>query len=213
MKRLCLILAALSCLTAGCARSYTVRVNGFLERGLSVPDKAAIYLAVDANSHNPIFQKEIKGKIEQLLARRGFSHAAKEDVADYRLDFAFGINRREVTGFEPYYGPASSFGFGGYRRYYYGYGSYVPYAETYHDQWLTIRLSDTGRRNAADKGKVVWVGEAATTRYSADLRQNISYLLVGIFEYFGQDTRKQVAVTIDQSDPRIMRILQAEHQQ
>jgi hypothetical protein len=211
MRRLCLILAVLCCLIGGCGRSYIVRVNGFLEPGRSIPDEAALYVAVDANSHNPIFREEIKDKIEQLLTRRGFSPLANQDLADYRIDFAFGINRREVTGFEPYYGPVSSFGFGGYRRYYYGYGTYIPYAETYHDQWLTIRLSDTGRRNPAEKGKVVWVGEAVTTDYSADLRQTISYLLVGIFEYFGQDTRKQVAVTIDQSDPRVMQILMPEH--
>jgi hypothetical protein len=206
MKRLCLILTVPSLLIAGCTRSYTVRVNGFLESGRSIPDEAPVYVTVDTNSHNPIFQKEIKDKIEQLLSRRGFSPAANQDLADYRLDFAFGINPREVTGFEPYYGPVSSFGFGGYRRYYYGYGTYVPYAETYHDQWLTIRLSDTGRQNPAVKGKVVWVGEAMTTRYSADLRQTISYLLLGIFERFGQDTKKQIALTIDQSDPRIAQI-------
>jgi hypothetical protein len=204
MKRLCLVLAVLPLAIAGCGRSYTVRVNGFLKSGRSVTDKGAVHVALDANSHNPIFREEIKNRIERLLTMRGFSSAAEQGLADYRLDFAFGINRREVTGFEPYYGPASSFGFGGYRRYYYGYGTYVPYAETYHDQWLTIRLSDTGRRNPTDKGKVAWVGEAVTTDYSADLRQTISYLLVGLFEYFGRDTRKQVAVTIDESDQRVM---------
>jgi hypothetical protein len=206
MKRLYLILVVLSCLIAGCAGSHTVRINGFLESGQSIRDKAAVYVAVDTNSHNPIFREEIKEKIERLLTMRGFSSVAEQGLADYRIDFALGINRREVTGFEPYYGPMTSFGFGGYRRYYYGYGTYVPYAETYNDQWLTIRLSDTGRRNPADKGKVVWVGEALTTDYSADLRQTVSYLLVGTFEYFGQDTRKQVAVTIDKSDPRVMQI-------
>jgi len=112
---------------------------------------------------------------------------------------------------EPYYGPVSSFGFGGYRRYYYGHAGYVPYTETYHDQWLTIRLSDTGRQDSAAKGQVVWVGEGVTTQYSGDFRQTVGYLLLGIFGYFGQDTKKQMTLTIDQSDPRIMQIAESDY--
>lgn len=211
MKKLLLLLSVVSCLSVGCSRSYVVRVNGFLARGRSVREKAAVYVAADTNSHNPIFEEEIRGKIEKLLARHGFSAVPGEERADYRLDFTFGINRRQVTGFEPYYGPVSSFGFGGYRRYYYGHAAYVPYTETYHDQWLTIRLSDTGRQDSAAKGKVVWVGEAATTQYSGDFRQTVDYLLLGIFEYFGQDTKKQMTLTIDQSDPRIMQIAESDY--
>ena len=213
MKKLLFILPVLSCFSVGCARTYIVRLNGFLAHGRSVQDNAAVYVAADANSHNPIFEEEIRAKIEKLLARHGFSAAPREDRADYRLDFTFGINRHQVTGFEPYYGPVSSFGFVGYRRYYYGHAAYVPYTETYHDQWLTIRLSDTGRENPAAKGKVVWVGEAVTTQYSGDLRQAVDYLLPPIFEYFGQDTKKQIPLTIDQSDPRVIQLLQPEHQQ
>jgi len=68
MKKLLLILSAVSCLSVGCSRSYVVRVNGFLAHGRSVRENAAVYVAADANLHNPIFEEEIIGKIEKLLA-------------------------------------------------------------------------------------------------------------------------------------------------
>ncbi|HUW18398.1 MAG TPA: DUF4136 domain-containing protein [Sedimentisphaerales bacterium] len=204
MEKLLLAAAVMSFFLQGCARTCTVRVNGFLEAGKAIRDGAAIYVAADANSPNPIFEKEIKGKIEQMLSQRGYSVAAGEELADYRLGFDFGVHRREVWGVQSYYGP-DWFGYGGYRgSHYYGwYGAHIPYTEVYHDQWLSIRVSDTGRENAAAKGAVIWVGEAVTTRFSADMRETINYLLAAVFEYFGRDTKKRTRVKIEQSDPRI----------
>jgi hypothetical protein len=193
-------------LLAGCADGYVVRVNGFLEADRAIADKAAIYVAEDANSRNPIFMKEIKAKVERLLSEYGYSPSAEENVADYRLSLAFGVDRRQVSGFQPYYGPVwfGHYGHGG--QYYGSFGTYVPYTETYHDQWLTISLADTGRQDPLTKGTVVWVGEALTTKYNADMRQTINYLLVAVFEFFGQDTRKQRRIRIDENDPRLMHI-------
>jgi hypothetical protein len=40
----------------------------------------------------------------------------------------------------------------------------------------------------------------------ADLRQVVNYLLIAGFEYFGVDTKRQMALTIGPDDPRIIRI-------
>jgi hypothetical protein len=209
MKKL-LVLAFLCCLLAGCGQPYIVHVNGFLEPGRSVSDEATIYVAVDANFHNPIFLNQIKGKIEKLLVRHEFTPADREDLADYRIDFAFGTMLHEVIRFGPYYGPGW-LGPVGYRRYQYtDYGSYGPYAEYYREQRLAIRLSGAGRQNAGG-GKVVWVGEAVNAGYRTDLRRTIDYLLVAIFEHFGQDTRKRITIHIDENDPRVMQIARSKH--
>jgi len=207
MKKLCFVAALLFVFVSGCIQGHIVRVNGFLEAGASIRDKAAVYVAADPNSHNPIFTKEIKGKIERLLSDRGYSALDEENMADYRLAFAFGVTPRQVSGFQHYYGPGW-FTYDGHGRHYYGwFGTYVPYSETYHDQWLTMRLSDTGRQEAALKGTVIWVGEAVSSEYRADLRQTINYLLAAIFEYFGEDTKRQTALRIRQNDPRLTPII------
>jgi hypothetical protein len=188
-----------------------VHVNGFLEPGRSVSEKATIYVAVDANFHNPIFLNQIKGKIEKLLIRHEFTSADREDLADYRIDFDFGTMLHEVIRFGPHYGPGW-FGPAAYRRYQYtDYGSYGPYAEYYREQRLTIRLSDAGRQNTGRGGRVVWVGEAVNAGYRTNLRRTIDYLLVAIFGHFGQDTRKRITIHIDENDPRVMQIARSEY--
>ncbi|MHC4423043.1 MAG: DUF4136 domain-containing protein [Planctomycetota bacterium] len=208
MKRFCLALAVLPIFLAGCAESYTVYVNGFSEAEKPIWDMAAIYVAVDANSENPIFEREIRRKTEKLLRMYGYVPSAKEQLADYRLGFKVGVDSREVTSYG-YYRMPVWVGYGHYRDHYYGgYGTYVPYARSVYNHWLIMRVSDTGRLNPSKRGMVEWVGEAVTGRYSADLREAINYLLVGSFEYFGQDTKKRMTVTIDEKNPMIKEIME-----
>jgi len=208
MKRFWLVLAALPIFLAGCAESYIVHVNGFSEAEKPIWNKAAIYVAVDANSENPIFAKEIKRKTEKILSLHGYVPSAKEELADYRLSFEVGMDSREVTGYGYSHIPIWV-GYGHYWNHYYGgYGMHVPYSRSVYNQWLIMRVCDTGRLNPLRKGMVEWVGEAVTARYRMDLREAINYLLVGSFEYFGQDTKKRKTVTIDENDPRIKEIIE-----
>jgi len=208
MKRFCLILTVLPVFLAGCAESYRVHVNGFSEAERPIWNKAPIYVAVDANSENPIFEKEIKRKTEKLLSLHGYVPSVKEELADYRLSFEVGMDTREVTGYGYSHTPLWV-GYGHYWHHYYGsYGMYVPYARSIYNHWLIMRLSDTGRLNPLRKGMVEWVGEAVAVGYSPDLREAINYLLVGSFEYFGQDTKKRMTVTIDENNPMIKEIME-----
>ena len=72
MNKLCLILLTISICAAGCTTTYRVHVNGFSELDKPISDKASIYVTVDPNSQNPIFDKEIKAKIEMLLKSHGY---------------------------------------------------------------------------------------------------------------------------------------------
>jgi hypothetical protein len=62
------------------------------------------------------------------------------------------------------------------------------------------------RADASDAGQVVWIGEAMTDTSVADLRHVVNYLLVACFEYFGVDTKRQMALRISPDDPRIIQI-------
>lgn len=190
----------------GCTTSYTIRVNGFSELDRPIKEESSIYVVVDPNSQNPIFDKEIKARIEMLLESRGYVPALDVEKADYRLIFQVGLDSHGVRSYTPFYHPYSGF----YNRYWgnydLGYTRYVPYFETFYDQWLVMKVFDTGPEDTSEDGKVVWIGEAMISTDAADLRQIVNYLLVASFEYFGKDTKRQMTLRIPPDDPRIIRI-------
>src|SRR4030066_1858706 len=109
MNKLCMILLTISICAAGCTSTFTVHVNGFSELDQPISDKASIYVMVDPNSQNPIFEKEIKAKIEMLLKSRGYIPAPDVEPADYRLVFQVGLDSQRVTGYTPLHRPFMGF--------------------------------------------------------------------------------------------------------
>ena len=206
MNKLYMILLTISICAAGCTTTYRVHVNGFSELDQPISDKASIYVTVDPNSQNPIFDKEIKAKIEMLLKSHGYIPAPDVEPADYRLAFQLGLDSHRVSGYTPLYRPSIGFHDRYWGEYDFGFTSYVPYFDTYYNQWLVMKVFATGRTAASETGQVVWIGEAMTDTSVADLRQVVNYLLVAGFEYFGVDTKRQMALTIGPDDPRIIRI-------
>jgi len=206
MNKLCLILLTISICAAGCTSTFTVRVNGFSEFDQPISDKASIYVSVDPNSQNPIFDKEIKAKIEMLLKSHGYVPVPDVEQADYRLAFHVGLDSHRVTDYTPFYGPYEGFHNRYWGGYHFGYTRYVPYFETFYDQWLVMKVFATGHDDASEAGKVVWIGEAMIDTSVADIRRVVDYLLIASFEYFGVDTKRQMALTIGPDDPRIIRI-------
>lgn len=207
MKKLYLILITISMCLAGCTTGYRVHVNGFSEQGQYIKDKASIYVSLDPNSQNPIFNKEIKAKIEDLLRWYDYVPASTLEQSDYRLTFRTGVDSRQSSGFTPLYHP-SYIGFhGGYwRDYYFGYSTYVPYYDTFYDQRLIIKVFARDPTNDSAGENIVWVGEAMISTSGEDFRRTINYLLVACFEYFGVDTTRQKSLIITEDDPRIIKI-------
>jgi len=194
-------------LTVGCTSSYTVHVNGFSELDQPIKENASIYVSMDPNSRNPIFDNEIKTKIEILLKSHGYAPVAKVEEADYRLIFQMGLDSHSVSGYTPLYHPYIGYHERYWGAYNFGYTGYVPYVDTYYDQWLVMKLFAPEPDVAKEKDeKVIWIGEAMIDTDSADLRRIVDYLLIADFEYFGEDTKRQMVVKLSPDDPRIIRI-------
>ena len=206
MNKLCIILISILICTTGCSTAYTVHVNGFSKLDEPIIEKTSIYVTVDPNSQNPIFDNEIKTKIEFLLKEQGYVPASDIELSDYRLAFQIGLDSRKVSGYTPLYRPFVSFHDSYWGDYHFGYTSYVPYVDTYYDQWLVLRVFDADPDTAPQTEQVFWIGEAVMDTSVADLRRVVDYLLVAGFEYFGVDTRKQVTLKIPPDDPGIIRI-------
>jgi hypothetical protein len=206
MKNISMILFAASICVSGCTSGYRVHVNGFSETDLQIKQKSSVYVSVDPNSENPIFDKEIKAKIEELL--KWYEYAPAEDLeqSDYRLTFHASMDSHQTSGFTSLYHPYVGFHGEYWSGYHFGYSTYVPYYDTYYDQRLGIKVYARDPDNDSTDEKIVWVGEAMISTSGEDFRRTINYLLVGCFQYFGADTSRQRSLIVTEKDPRIIKI-------
>lgn len=206
MKKLFFILAAFSICFTGCTAGYRVHVNGFSERYRQIKDKSSVFVSEDPNSQNPIFDKEIKEKIKELLKWYDYVPVSAVEKADYRLTFQVRMDSHHSSGFTPLHHPYAGFRTGYWRDYHFGYTTYVPYYDTFYDQRLIVKVFERKKSPESDSEQVVWFGEAMVSTSGDDIRRTIDYLLVGCFEYFGADTTRQKSLYVTEKDPRIIRI-------
>lgn len=197
----------LICLSTGCSR-IEVRVNGFTSTGiaLQLPAHASIAVAEDPNAQNPIFEKEIAGKIQKLLSSKGYSVPSSEK-AEYNLAFHYGIDSgRTITGAMPIHHTVGT----GTKHTYYGtgYTTYMPYSHTVYTRWLILYLTDAKKFKETRKIEHMWIGEVISSGSSTDLRSVINYMLVAAFEHFGDNTKKQIRMTIPGDDERVKLLME-----
>lgn len=204
-------LALLLALLAGCAGvAYQVRVNGYTEGAtpyMPVPG-SSFFVLENPEAANPLLEKEVKAKVQKLLILQGFALAPAAQ-ADYHLKFAYGLG---TPGGAAVSSPQIGIGIGfGYGRWgpgpYWGSGVYWPgpyYVETqplFH-RWLQVQVAEGKTHRATGRFQPVWVGEAASTGTSADLREVVTPLLLAVFSQFGKNTGKAVPTRISRDDPR-----------
>ena len=210
MSRWIPMLAIVAACTTGCSTVYRVHVNGYCERAEPVAQDACIYVVADPNAQNPIFQREVKRKMERLLEDYGYACVEAKGAADYLLGFQVGMDSEKAIGYTPIHGMYGGYSGGHHWGYGLGYTAYVPYYDTWYDPWLVTRLLAANRDEAGPED-VIWVGEAMMSTSRAELREAVNYLLVGCIEYLGLDTAERVTLTIKRNDPRIASIIAETH--
>ena len=207
MKKSYLILVSLLFCAAGCTSGYRVHVNGYSEPNETIQKRASIYVSPEEpNSQNPIFDKQVKTKIEELLKWYDYVPVSDGNDYDYRIAFQVGMNSHQRAGYEPVYHTSVGYYSGYYTGYHFGYSTYVPFYDTYYDRWLVMKVFSNDSDGSSDDEKVVWVGETMISTNGDDIRRVIDYLLVGCFEYFGADTTRQRSFVITEKDPKILQI-------
>ncbi|MEJ2649034.1 MAG: hypothetical protein P8016_11580 [Sedimentisphaerales bacterium] len=207
MKKLGLVLACSAFLATGCTSGYRVHVNGYSEPPKPIKPNATFYVeANDPNSRNPIFDNQIKAKIEAILKWYKYVPVSDINQCEYVISFREGMSSHGSYRYEPFYNTYLGFHSGYRAGYSFGYTTYVPYYENYYDQWLSLEVSSRNSEAHSNTEKVVWVGEAVVGTSNDDMRKVIDYLLVGCFDYFGVDTTRQRSVLIKADDPRILDI-------
>jgi hypothetical protein len=203
-RMLILLLTAVG--AAGCMPTYRVHVNAFAQFKEPLGHGAPIYVAVDPNSRNPILAQKIATKIRTMLQDQGYNAAEKAEGAQYTLTFRAGVNMMSYLDYLPvaqpfggYYGVYGGF----YRGYGFGYTTYLPYIETIYTHWMDVRLYPGPGK---DRTQPIWIGEAIVGMDEPESRRAVNYLLVGLMEYFGEDTEHWVTVTLKENDPRVLAV-------
>lgn len=210
-----LLLVLISAALFGCAstRTYRVQVNGYTEEFAAAPFSpgATFFVVENQEAANPLLEKEVKAKLEQLLRKHGYL-LVPYDQAQYLLRFAYGMGAPETVsvvvpdwsigvGFGTgYWGPGAGYGF-----YWpgWGWGPYYTETQAIYNRWLRLTVVEGKPYRATGKSTPVWVGEARSSGTSSDLREVLNPLLVAAFEQFGRNTRKAVPTPIKQNDPRV----------
>jgi hypothetical protein len=206
------ILFLLLILLQGCA-SYTVKVDGFRnpDRPLIVAPGTTVHVVEDKEAKNPLLDKEVARKIESMLKLKGYA-ISQSDSPVYYLLHGYGIGKeRTVTRTMPVYQPGGTATVTktGPKGTSYstvqlpGSTTYVPYTTSISDKWLSLKIVDG--KDYRDSGTMtdIWIGEATITGEGLDLRDMINYLIVGIFDHFGENTGKRIIVDINADDPQV----------
>ena len=200
-------------LLGGCA--LQIRTTAFLDHsgGSSVLMKgASIAVLENAQAANPILDREIKGKIERLLVKEGY-RLDTSDKARYLLSYSYGIasglRNSTVTSYAP---PQTQIitvpdGKGGVTTQAImtpGAATIIPTVSVEYTKQLILKVMEAAKGTAGGcKERVVWMGETLGMDPSSDLRSDIDYLLVVAFLHFGEDTGKQISVSIDRGDSAV----------
>jgi hypothetical protein len=197
----------------GCAANYRVVTNTYLDQSTGLwPPNASFAVVTNPSVPNPIFDREVKAKIEKLLRAKGYKVTSLAE-ADYQILFSYDISGRTETVSRHEYvtGPPiiQRFQVTGSNTYQtavtagYSYLTVVPETYTVYSSRFFIRVLDAKALQETKEEKVLWVGDTINESDTSDLRLLIDYLLVATFQYFGQNTGRNVEVTVPKNSPEV----------
>ena len=216
----------------GCSRIYKIQANAFLGIPKKIPMGASFVVAERKDISNPLFEREIKSKIEKLLIKNGYT-IEDENNAEYGLIFDYAINDgTQVTyavpvdhpgetiyhsgnisyGMQGRYSSSESYSGGGSysgTTKIPGYTSYVPASATLYTRGLLICVfnSEEAKLKGAE-AKPAWMCITESTGTSLDLRDVVDYLLVATFKYFGQNTGRKIQTNLYDDNIEVQQLRQ-----
>lgn len=211
----CLLTGLLALFISGCAANYAVVTNTYLDRTApnpGIPAGASFAVLTNKNAPNPLFDNEVKSKIQNLLLGRGY-RLVPEDQAQFFATYTYDISGKTAATTRPdiVSGP-------GIVQHVYVNGSnqaytivspsfsYVTYVTDYYNVYtarLFFKVLDAKAMRESGAQKVVWVGDTINESTNPDLRESIDYLLVATFKFFGTDTGRNREISLSADDKEV----------
>jgi len=202
-----------------CTRTYYVDVDTYADRK-QIPNgfpPGSSFVVLPDETDVGAFSKEMTQKIDQMLEDRGYD-VVSANKADYYLVFKTSMTSAESTVCVPIYTPGSSqtttgnvYGSRGHASYSEttkssGTTDYVNQSYTYFIRGVGLHVYDAHTYRKHKKEDLIWSGIAISSGSNSDFRDVVDYLLVSVFKYFGDNTKKSVSMTISADDERVEKL-------
>lgn len=194
----------------GCVPRYAINVTGYLdtEKPFSFTTSNTFSVVQNTEAENPLLEKEVSSKISKLLEDKGFPQASAEE-ADFHIVYWYLIEQgplhtdsipinQSIFFYDPYIGTWS----------FNPVTTYQTYSVQHYTRSLSVRVIDAHKSRDSNQAEVIWAADTVSEGGSRDLREILNYLLVATFNYFGQDTGKQVRLKLTPKDPQVIQLMQ-----
>lgn len=200
------MLVAVICLLflGGCTMTpkYDILVNGYLDHDKEFGPGSAFYVIQNEEAANALFEKELAGKVNDLITEAGYRVASLED-ADFCIRFYYGTGTGTQIKTEYIDDPFMHYHFHGYHRWYGGCWGYHPSPRIvnkvsmlyHHGMSLQILEAEPYRKDGTEE--IAWVGETSCSTSLPDLRTALHFMFKALFKYFGEDTQVGRIVTLE----------------
>ena len=214
------VLCPLLILFSSCTRHYSISVNTYSDKQF-IPNgfpPGSTFSVAPGNDTNPMFSKEVTEKISQILRNRGYE-IADFNKADYILVFNTAITSSTTMINVPKYVPGQTQTKSGAVYGTYGYAGsynektessgstvYVPEEYTYFTRGVGIFVYDAKLYRKKKIEEQVWSGMAISSGENSDLRDVVDYLLVSVFGYFGQNTKKNIDIYMSDRNQHVKQL-------
>jgi hypothetical protein len=197
-------------------------IDGFSEHS------SFILLPTSEENNNELLDKEVGKKIATVLKDNGYSTVKQVKDADYCLFYTYGMKSETRTINELKYIPGQTIITTGSASGTYGhlgncgyYGQhqqqtqssgtfvYLPEQYTFYSKFLTCRICDkiNGTKPPL-KGKsedtALWYGAVVNDDPNGDLRATLDFLIISLFDLFGENTQEINTITMYEKDRRVM---------
>jgi hypothetical protein len=206
-------------LLSGCATTHAVVTNAYLKTDASakLPIAQSSTFTVQGNTDapNPLFDEEVRKKIECILVQKGYRLASGTD-SDFTVRYNYDVSARTETTsqsqwttvptVQTYYVKGSAYSSILQSQ---AYATYIPETHTIYLSRLFVKVYQTASSGPSAE-QVVWVGDTFYENDDPDLRTVIDYLIVATFAYFNQNTGKNVTVALPEKSPDVLFLRQQE---
>lgn len=208
--RIALVLLTLASCFISCVRKVDVTTNTFSDL-TRIPQgfpSGSSFAILGLQENHPMLGKEVAFKISKILAESGYILTDQEH-ADYLIYFNFDLSSETRIVNVPHFIPgptettekkvSSNNGeIVHYEEKKQGPGSiiFTPEERTLFTHQLQVLVKD-------QMNEEVWQGSAQAQGSRGDLREEMNYLLVSAFQFFGHNTGKNVSLRLDAKNPNI----------
>lgn len=215
MKKLTLsiLLVACCCVFCGCAARYNVNVNGYNAGPNASLGAACVILPANSALASDLAFREFRAYVADALTKNGYRVTTSSELAQtgVLVNYWLGDPLEKVHS-SPSVGFSTGYYHGWGRGWRHGGWGFAPsfyfpiddiYSYTTYGSYLSLAAYDINHYKATGNMVYTWQLTVFLRSTSSDLRAMMPILVAAATPYIGQNTGRQIVVTIPADDPYV----------